>query len=115
MPSGFRLRAPIVLPCDPDCSVLRDAVVDVDGGGRISYRGPAAQAPEGPERVVSLPGILLPGMDLWEEMWLAALLARLSTMDFAVPGEQVVEGGEPTMVDRAAVQAAAGAVSRHLL
>ena len=62
MPSGFRLHAPIVLPCDPACSVLRDAIVDVDGAGRIAYSGPAAQAPEPPERTVSLPGILVPGL-----------------------------------------------------
>ena len=62
MPSGFRLRAPIVLPCDPACSVLRDAVVDVDEEGRISYCGPAAQAPQAPERVQSHSGILLPGL-----------------------------------------------------
>jgi 5-methylthioadenosine/S-adenosylhomocysteine deaminase len=62
MASGFRLRAPIVLPADPDCSVLRDAVVDVDPFGRIGFCGPAAGAPEAPERVVDLTGILLPGL-----------------------------------------------------
>lgn len=62
MPSGFRLRAPIVLPCDPDCTVLRDAVVDVDDAGRIAYVGPAAQAPAAPERLVERTGIVLPGL-----------------------------------------------------
>lgn len=58
----FRLRAPIVLPCDPSCGVLRDAVVDVDESGRLGYVGPFATAPAftGPER--SMPGILMPGM-----------------------------------------------------
>jgi 5-methylthioadenosine/S-adenosylhomocysteine deaminase len=62
MASGFRLRAPIVLPCDPACSVLRDAVVDVDGAGRIAYCGPFAEAPAPPGRIVDRPGILLPGL-----------------------------------------------------
>jgi 5-methylthioadenosine/S-adenosylhomocysteine deaminase len=58
----LRLRAPIVLPCDPECGVLRDAVVDVDDAGRIGYVGPEANAPELAGEVRSLPGILLPGM-----------------------------------------------------
>src|SRR5689334_6506403 len=62
MPAGFRLRAPIVLPCDPACSVLRDAVVDVDSGGRISYCGTADGAPEPPELILDRTGILLPGL-----------------------------------------------------
>ena len=57
-----RLHAPIVLPCDPECGVLRDAVVDVDDTGRIGYVGPADAAPESAGPVTSLPGILLPGM-----------------------------------------------------
>jgi 5-methylthioadenosine/S-adenosylhomocysteine deaminase len=57
-----RLHAPIVLPCDQTCGVLRDAVVDIDDTGRLGYVGPFASAPafHGPLR--SLPGILLPGM-----------------------------------------------------
>jgi 5-methylthioadenosine/S-adenosylhomocysteine deaminase len=62
MPAGFRLRAPIVLPCDPACTVLRDAVVDVDGSGRIAYCGPADAAPEPPELILDRTGILLPGL-----------------------------------------------------
>jgi 5-methylthioadenosine/S-adenosylhomocysteine deaminase len=58
----MRLRAPIVLPCDPACSVLRDAVVDVTPDGRLGYVGPAAGAPEPAGEVRSLPGILLPGL-----------------------------------------------------
>src|SRR5262245_20653693 len=58
----LRLHAPIVLPCDPECGVLRDAVVDVDDAGRIGYVGPVADAPEFTGEVRSLPGILLPGM-----------------------------------------------------
>lgn len=56
-----RLRAPIVLPCDPGCSVLRDAVVDIEDDGRIGYVGPFADAP-GDVPVTELPGILLPGL-----------------------------------------------------
>jgi 5-methylthioadenosine/S-adenosylhomocysteine deaminase len=58
----LRLRAPIVLPCDPACGVLRDAVVDVAIDGRLGYVGPEADAPEFGGEVRSLPGILLPGM-----------------------------------------------------
>ncbi|MBB4906646.1 amidohydrolase family protein [Actinophytocola algeriensis] len=58
----FRLRAPIVLPCDPSCAVLRDAVVDVDSSGRLGYVGPADGAPATDAPVRSLDGILLPGM-----------------------------------------------------
>jgi len=32
----LRLTAPVVLPCDDECSVLHDAVVDVDPEGRIA-------------------------------------------------------------------------------
>jgi 5-methylthioadenosine/S-adenosylhomocysteine deaminase len=62
MTSAFRLHASVVLPCDPTCSVLRDAVVDVTADGRIGHVGPAVTAPppEGPVR--RLPGILLPGL-----------------------------------------------------
>jgi 5-methylthioadenosine/S-adenosylhomocysteine deaminase len=60
----FRLHAPVVLPCDPACSVLRDAVLDVDAGGRISYCGPVADAPQPPEGtpVRRCSGLLLPGL-----------------------------------------------------
>lgn len=62
MPS--RLHAPAVLPCDPDCTVLRDATVDVDDEGRITYCGPRSSAPPAGEDVpvTELPGILLPGL-----------------------------------------------------
>jgi len=62
MTSASRLHAPVVLPCDPGCSVLRDAVVDIGADGRLGYVGPAADAPptEAPTR--QLPGILLPGL-----------------------------------------------------
>jgi 5-methylthioadenosine/S-adenosylhomocysteine deaminase len=56
-----RLHAPVVLPCDEACSVLRDAVVDIEEDGRIGYVGPLAGAP-GEATVTSLPGILLPGL-----------------------------------------------------
>ncbi|MGB3440220.1 MAG: amidohydrolase [Actinophytocola sp.] len=58
----FRLRAPIVLPCDPSCGVLRDAVVDVGPSGRLGYVGPADGAPASDAPVRSLDGILMPGM-----------------------------------------------------
>ncbi|OLT17672.1 ethylammeline chlorohydrolase [Pseudonocardia sp. CNS-139] len=58
----MRLTAPVVLPCDPACSVLRDAAVDVDAGGRITYVGPLATAPESSAPVTALSGALLPGL-----------------------------------------------------
>jgi 5-methylthioadenosine/S-adenosylhomocysteine deaminase len=58
-----RFRAPIVLPADPSCSILRDAVVDVDHDGRITFCGPASSAPpRNGALVTELPGILLPGL-----------------------------------------------------
>ncbi|MGH3980757.1 MAG: amidohydrolase family protein [Pseudonocardiaceae bacterium] len=58
---SLRLSAPVVLPCDDRCSVLRDAVIDTDDGGQIVHIGPAAGAPPGvPAR--RLTGILLPGL-----------------------------------------------------
>jgi 5-methylthioadenosine/S-adenosylhomocysteine deaminase len=62
MSTPVRLHAPIVLPCDPACSVLRDAVVDVGADGRITHCGPRADAPANDLPVRSLPGILLPGL-----------------------------------------------------
>jgi 5-methylthioadenosine/S-adenosylhomocysteine deaminase len=56
-----RLRAPIVLPCDPACSVLRDGVVDIEEDGRIGYVGPFSSAP-GEAVLTELTGILLPGL-----------------------------------------------------
>jgi 5-methylthioadenosine/S-adenosylhomocysteine deaminase len=58
----FRLRSPIVLPCDPSCTVLRDGVVDVDSSGRLGYVGPADGAPATEAPVRQLDGILMPGM-----------------------------------------------------
>ena len=59
-----RFLAPVVLPADPSCSVLRDAVVDVGANGRITYCGTAATAPPllAGVPVVSLSGILAPGL-----------------------------------------------------
>ncbi|HEV7907362.1 MAG TPA: amidohydrolase [Pseudonocardiaceae bacterium] len=59
---SLRLHAPVVLPCDPTCSVLRDAVVDVSDEGRIIHCGPAADAPEFAGEHRDLTGILLPGL-----------------------------------------------------
>lgn len=60
--SGVRLAAPVVLPCDAACSVLRNAVVDVDADGRIAWVGPRAAAPPTDAPVRTLPGALLPGL-----------------------------------------------------
>lgn len=57
-----RFHAPVVLPADASCSLLRDAVVDVDTDGRISYCGPAATAPGSAAPVTTLTGILVPGL-----------------------------------------------------
>ncbi|WP_329167462.1 amidohydrolase family protein (plasmid) [Streptomyces sp. NBC_01717] len=59
-----RFFVPVVLPADPDCSVLRDAVVDVGPDGRITYCGAASAAPSITENVACsvLPGILTPGL-----------------------------------------------------
>ncbi|MBW4715530.1 amidohydrolase family protein [Saccharothrix obliqua] len=58
---SLRLHAPVVLPCDPSCTVLRDAVVDVVDG-RVAHVGPAADAPAFDGEVRELTGILLPGL-----------------------------------------------------
>ncbi|MFJ5987890.1 amidohydrolase family protein [Lentzea sp. NPDC092896] len=58
---SLRLHAPVVLPCDPSCAVLRDAVVDVVDG-RITYVGAIADAPAFDGEVRSLSGILMPGL-----------------------------------------------------
>jgi 5-methylthioadenosine/S-adenosylhomocysteine deaminase len=61
---ALRLAAPVLLPCDPVCSVIRDGVVDVDADGRIAWVGresdPGAPAP--PAQVRRLDGVLLPGL-----------------------------------------------------
>jgi 5-methylthioadenosine/S-adenosylhomocysteine deaminase len=59
---SHRFHAPIVLPCDPACSVVRGGVVDVGDDGRITYCGPLAGAPATGAPVTELPGILLPGL-----------------------------------------------------
>ncbi len=58
----MRLTAPVVLPCDPRCTVVRDGVVDVDADGRIGFVGPRHAAPEAAGPVVALAGALLPGL-----------------------------------------------------
>ncbi len=58
----FRLTAPVVLPCDTGCSVLRDGVVDVDAAGRITHVGRLATAPPTGAPVTALRGALLPGL-----------------------------------------------------
>ncbi|GAA3364634.1 amidohydrolase [Saccharopolyspora gregorii] len=64
MPTALRLHAPIAVPCDADCSVIRDAVVDVDEHGRIGYCGPREGAPPRAQEtaVRECGGILLPGL-----------------------------------------------------
>jgi 5-methylthioadenosine/S-adenosylhomocysteine deaminase len=59
--TSARFTAPVVLPCDDACSVLRNAAVDVVEG-RITWVGPVAEAPPAPGSVVALPGVLLPGL-----------------------------------------------------
>jgi 5-methylthioadenosine/S-adenosylhomocysteine deaminase len=59
--TGGRFTAPVVLPCDPACSVLRNAAVDI-ADGRITWVGPVAEAPPAPGPVRALPGLLLPGL-----------------------------------------------------
>lgn len=62
---AYRLHAPALLPCDPDCTIVRDAVVDIDAAGRITYSGARAAAPavdRADVTVQDLPGILLPGL-----------------------------------------------------
>lgn len=58
----MRLTAPVILPCDEQCTVLRDAVVDVDSAGRIVHVGSSAEAPVAPGSVLALTGILMPGL-----------------------------------------------------
>jgi 5-methylthioadenosine/S-adenosylhomocysteine deaminase len=60
--TGFRLAAPVVLPCDAACSVVRDGVVDVDADGRIAWVGRRLEAPPAPSEVRELDGLLLPGL-----------------------------------------------------
>jgi 5-methylthioadenosine/S-adenosylhomocysteine deaminase len=60
--TAVRFTAPVVLPCDPACTVLRNAAVDVDASGRISWVGRRAEAPPAPAEVRELPGLLLPGL-----------------------------------------------------
>ena len=59
-----RLTAPVLLLCDPECTVVRDAAVDITAEGRIGYCGPAASAPELAPGVpvTRLTGILMPGL-----------------------------------------------------
>ncbi len=57
----MRFAAPVVLPCDSACTVLRDAVVDV-ADGRITWVGPRASAPPSRDAVTELSGALLPGL-----------------------------------------------------
>ena len=64
MPTALRLHAPVALPCDAACSVIRDAVLDVDEQGRVLFCGPRTDAPPRPadSDVRECSGILLPGL-----------------------------------------------------
>ena len=57
-----RFTAPALVVGDRAGTVVPDAALDVDDG-RITWAGPAAEAPESPDaEVVALPGVLLPGL-----------------------------------------------------
>jgi 5-methylthioadenosine/S-adenosylhomocysteine deaminase len=60
--TGVRLLAPVMLPCDPGCSVIRDAALDITASGRIAFAGPRQSAPSTEAPVRTLPGALLPGL-----------------------------------------------------
>ncbi|MGH3615465.1 MAG: amidohydrolase family protein [Pseudonocardia sp.] len=62
--TAVRFTAPVILPCDPACSVLRDGAVDVDSDGRIAWIGPLVdgQSLEPGIPVRALSGALLPGL-----------------------------------------------------
>lgn len=59
-----RLRAPVIIPCDGDGSVIRDGVLDVDRNGRIVHCGSLADAPDPSAGASSSEyhGILMPGL-----------------------------------------------------
>jgi 5-methylthioadenosine/S-adenosylhomocysteine deaminase len=59
-----RLAAPVLLPCDLSCSVVRDGVLDIAEDGRIAWCGPRSAAPALPASatVRELTGLLLPGL-----------------------------------------------------
>jgi 5-methylthioadenosine/S-adenosylhomocysteine deaminase len=59
---SLRLTAPVVLPCDAECSVLRDAALDIDADGRIAWVGPPPKPRRRRPAVQALPGVLLPGL-----------------------------------------------------
>jgi 5-methylthioadenosine/S-adenosylhomocysteine deaminase len=58
----MRLLAPIMLACDAQCTVVRDAAVDVTADGRIGYAGTRENAPDWTAEIRDLTGILMPGM-----------------------------------------------------
>ncbi len=60
MPTRF--HADTVLPCDSSFAVHRPGVVDVDDDGRLTWVGPAAEAPPSEAAFVPLRGLLMPGL-----------------------------------------------------
>jgi 5-methylthioadenosine/S-adenosylhomocysteine deaminase len=61
--TGIRYLAEVVLPCDAAGTILRGGAVDVDADGRITFVGPAREAPDLPRGTVQrLPGLLMPGL-----------------------------------------------------
>ncbi|MFI9470029.1 amidohydrolase family protein [Streptomyces sp. NPDC052492] len=63
MSTARRYTAPVVLPMNQACTVIRDGAVDVAADGRIVHCGPAADAPPGHGLPVTpLTGILMPGL-----------------------------------------------------
>lgn len=57
-----RYTADVVVTCDEDGSVHRHGAVDVDAGGRITWVGPLADAPDSDARRHDLGGLLMPGL-----------------------------------------------------
>ena len=57
-----RYLAEVAVTCDADFTVINDAVLDVDGDGRISYIGTRADAPDVVGDEVDLGGLIMPGL-----------------------------------------------------
>lgn len=58
----LRLHASRVFTGEDDTTLHEPGVVDIDDDGRIGWVGPAGQAPASTAAVLSLPGLLMPGL-----------------------------------------------------